>query len=487
MSEIHVDAQKLQEFEHMKVIASRKVMDPSSSLGMYPRPDTTYKTKHSLAFDIMQTEIFRNRGEPASVGILRWVCYFIIGVAVGLTAFLMELIEENLVDSRDKIIEKVLFHSNNDQFLAWGFLALWSFGLAVVASFLTIYVGPGATGSGMAEIIAVLNGVNYPQFIGWGTLFVKTFCVVLGIGASLCIGKEGPLAHIGSCISQIVIHYVPIGHFDYFKNDVSKREFLAGGVSAGVSAAFGSPIGGSLFSYELSKPTTFWTFSMIWRIFFCSSVATYTLALANQLRNGDPLTLSAGGTIKFGSLSDTEMRLGDIHSAFALGILGGFLGAMFVNVNTFLTRLRKKYSTTTMRKILETGFFAVATMSVSAFFIILYKDDCQLEGKNKGLEGIKYNSWTCPEGYFNPMATLYFNTEGGTIRALFAEDYYQIRELYLFIFGATWYFFTITTYGVWVPAGLFLPGIIMGGALGRLYTQTLINFGAYDGTDLKVL
>jgi len=162
MSEIHVDAKKLQEFEHMKVIASRKVMDPSSSLGMYPRPDTTYKTKHSLAFDIMQTEIFRNRGEPASVGILRWVCYFIIGVAVGLTAFLMELIEENLVDSRDKIIEKVLFHSNNDQFLAWGFLALWSFGLAVVASFLTIYVGPGATGSGMAEIIAVLNGVNYP-------------------------------------------------------------------------------------------------------------------------------------------------------------------------------------------------------------------------------------------------------------------------------------------------------------------------------------
>lgn len=68
------------------------------------------------------------------------------------------------------------------------------------------------------------------------------------------------------------------------------------------------------------------------------------------------------------------------------------------------------------------------------------------------------------------MATLFFNTEGGTIRALFAHDYYEIDELYLFIFGATWYFFTITTYGVWVPAGLFLPGIIMGGALGRLYT-----------------
>jgi H+/Cl- antiporter ClcA len=26
------------------------------------------------------------------------------------------------------------------------------------------------------------------------------------------------------------------------------------------------------------------------------------------------------------------------------------------------------------------------------------------------------------------------------------------------------------TYGVWVPAGLFLPGIIVGGAMGRVYT-----------------
>ena len=40
----------------------------------------------------------------------------------------------------------------------------------------------------------------------------------------------------------------------------------------------------------------------------------------------------------------------------------------------------------------------------------------------------------------------------------------------LFLFALIWYVMTITTYGVWVPAGLFLPGIIMGGAIGRLYT-----------------
>ena len=37
--------------------------------------------------------------------------------------------------------------------------------------------------------------------------------------------------------------------------------------------------------------------------------------------------------------------------------------------------------------------------------------------------------------------------------------------LYLFV----WFFFTITTYGVYVPAGLFLPGIIIGCAVGAIY------------------
>ena len=128
--------------------------------------------------------------------------------------------------------------------------------------------------------MAILNGVNIPDFIGFKPLIVKIISVCLGISSCLCIGKEGPLAHIGAIISQIVIFF-PINKFEYYRNDESKREFLAAGVSAGISAVFASPIGGTLFSYELSKPTTFWTFSMIWRIFFCSSVSTFTFSILN--------------------------------------------------------------------------------------------------------------------------------------------------------------------------------------------------------------
>lgn len=53
----------------------------------------------------------------------------------------------------------------------------------------------------------------------------------------------------------------------------------------------------------------------------------------------------------------------------------------------------------------------------------------------------------------------------------------------IFLFGATWYVFTIFTYGVVIPAGLFLPGIIMGGAMGRLYTGIIQDVADYKSPD----
>lgn len=44
-----------------------------------------------------------------------------------------------------------------------------------------------------------------------------------------------------------------------------------------------------------------------------------------------------------------------------------------------------------------------------------------------------------------------------------------------------WYLFTITTYGVWVPAGLFLPGIIIGCCVGALYEE--INQSVFPNPD----
>ena len=42
------------------------------------------------------------------------------------------------------------------------------------------------------------------------------------------------------------------------------------------------------------------------------------------------------------------------------------------------------------------------------------------------------------------------------------------------IYLGLWYTFTILTYGIWVPAGIFLPGMLIGCSLGLLYLEFLL-------------
>ena len=53
------------------------------------------------------------------------------------------------------------------------------------------------------------------------------------------------------------------------------------------------------------------------------------------------------------------------------------------------------------------------------------------------------------------------------------------------VFAAVWYFWTIVTYGTNVPSGLFLPGMIIGCALGEIYAKTMWDIGVYDEAHYK--
>lgn len=162
---------------------------------------------------MVRTEIFLNR--PPVNKVWKWVAYFIVGIAIGVTAYAMSKFEEWLLDKRIEIAHYVidggdgvddLKPSEKNVWAAWSTLAAWVFVFGAVGSTMTIYIGPGANGSGIAELMAYLNGVNYPGMIGYKVLFIKILCVVLGISGSLCIGKEGPLAHIGAIMALAVIY-----------------------------------------------------------------------------------------------------------------------------------------------------------------------------------------------------------------------------------------------------------------------------------------
>ena len=50
----------------------------------------------------------------------------------------------------------------------------------------------------------------------------------------------------------------------------------------------------------------------------------------------------------------------------------------------------------------------------------------------------------------------------------------------IMIYFALWYGFTITTYGVWVPAGLFLPGILIGCSVGLIYMEIMTDWFGFE-------
>lgn len=202
------------------------------------------------------------------------------------------------------------------------------------------------------------------------TLVTKVFGVSFAVASKLCIGKEGPLAHIGAAIGAMCL-YMPCIDLRHLHNDENKRIFIAAGASSGVSVAFGAPIGGALFVYELSRPNTFWEFKMIWKVFFCCCTSCFTFAIWLGIKKGD-FTDWSGASLKFGHLQDTTTVNVFIlvPAAIVLGIIGGLMGSFFINVNTRINVIRGKYLTTKWIKVVETILMSVFTASI--FFMTPY-------------------------------------------------------------------------------------------------------------------
>jgi len=65
--------------------------------------------------------------------------------------------------------------------------------------------GTGSPGSGVAEVIGYINGVNYPLTICVPTAVTKIVGVILAVAGGLAVGKEGPLAHIGANVGAAIV------------------------------------------------------------------------------------------------------------------------------------------------------------------------------------------------------------------------------------------------------------------------------------------
>lgn len=124
-----------------------------------------------------------------------------------------------------------------------GWLLPWAVLLVLVALLIGHWVKqePMIKGSGIPQIEGQLAGdVDYAW---WPVLWRKFVSGVLGIGAGLFLGREGPSIQLGGTVAQgMAAHW----HFTGRR----RRLFIAGGAAAGLSAAFNAPIASTLFILE---------------------------------------------------------------------------------------------------------------------------------------------------------------------------------------------------------------------------------------------
>ncbi|XP_050998362.1 H(+)/Cl(-) exchange transporter 4 isoform X3 [Acomys russatus] len=123
---------------------------------------------------------------------------------------------------------------------------LWALLFAFLAVSLVRVFAPYACGSGIPEIKTILSGFIIRGYLGKWTLLIKTVTLVLVVSSGLSLGKEGPLVHVACCCGNFFSSLFS----KYSKNEGKRREVLSAAAAAGVSVAFGAPIGGVLFSLE---------------------------------------------------------------------------------------------------------------------------------------------------------------------------------------------------------------------------------------------
>ena len=146
-----------------------------------------------------------------------WIVFAVIGVFVGAIAFILALAEEYLTEIKIWVTQHFmqLQHTEGALYTSFGFYVVFSVILASCAGVTTVYIAPGAAGSGIPELMGALNGVKIPGILSFRVLIFKTFGVILAVSGTLCVGKEGPLAHIGAIIAVLCLQ-VPLNKMRQF-------------------------------------------------------------------------------------------------------------------------------------------------------------------------------------------------------------------------------------------------------------------------------
>ncbi|KAJ8246001.1 hypothetical protein GJAV_G00262590 [Gymnothorax javanicus] len=450
----------------------------------------------SLDYDNSENQLFLEEERRMSymgfrcLEINRWVVCGLIGLLTGLIACFVDIVVEKLAGLKYQVIKQSIENFTEAGGLCIS-LILWAVLNSVfvmVGAVIVAVFEPIAAGSGIPQIKCYLNGVKIPRVVRLKTLVVKVCGVICSVVGGLAVGKEGPMIHSGAVVAAGVSQGRSTSLkrdfkiFEYFRRDTEKRDFVSAGAAAGVSAAFGAPVGGVLFSLE--EGASFWNQMLTWRIFFASMMSTFTLNFFLSIYHNKPGDLSNPGLINFGRFETSDSvayNPYEIPIFILMGALGGVLGALFNVLNYWLSIFRIRYIHRPCLQVMEALLVAAVTATVS-FTMIYFSNDCQPLGVDQAAEYPL--QLFCADGEYNSMATTFFNTPERSVRSLFHNPPGSFNPMTLGAFTLTYFFLACWTYGLTVSAGVFIPSLLIGAAWGRLFGILLASF--IDNTDSSV-
>jgi H+/Cl- antiporter ClcA len=113
---------------------------------------------------------------------------------------------------------------------------------------LTRRFAPGAAGSGIPQVIAVLepevDAAHRDLFVSIKLALVKIGLTATGLLAGLSIGREGPSVQIAAGVMHAAGRLLPKG------SAITAHGLLVAGGAAGIAAAFNTPLAGVMFAIE---------------------------------------------------------------------------------------------------------------------------------------------------------------------------------------------------------------------------------------------
>lgn len=216
--------------------------------------------------------------------------------------------------------------------------------------------------------------------------------------------------------------------------------------------AFGAPIGGVLFSLE--EVSYYFPLKTMWRSFFCALIAAFVLRSINPF--------GTEHAVMFYVDYDRNWILIELIPFIFLGVFGGVIGSIFIKLNIKWCNRRK---TTKLGKYPITEIIAIVLITA----IIGYPNEFTRMNSSELIRllfsqcGIADNSILCD---YKTNYTNVINAKTFTIAEAGPGVY---KSIYLLVFAFIFKFIiTVFTFGIKVPAGIFIPSLAMGAIAGRI-------------------